>query len=280
VVCSQCSSQLATEARVCGICGAPVQEQLFPLLPSLAAESTFQTAVAPVPVPQPPYAAFVSLALGLGLCLSIVAFNVSYNLAQGEWRVYPWSVLAYPAAVLCMLLMPRTWRRIESIPDELGRDKSLLRRAAVFSVLFVVIALIVGRKIGADGRATGQLIDDFHEMSRIGKRISQVRNSVEGNVPAHIVMYKEIEPDVIAFNAILQKLDAELPSYDDKFPSQHQQTLRTMNSVKIGLARAGLLERQIEVAREIEALAPAPRWKAWQERMQPLLEAETALDKR
>ena len=266
------------EARVCRMCGAAVQEELFPAWPALTTEGTAQPPLAQISVPQPPYAAFVALALGLGLCLSVIAFNVSHNLAQGQWRVSPWSLVAYPLAVLCMLWMPRTWRRIESIPDEFGRDPKLLGRSTGFALLFIVIAFVVGRKIGTDGRETGQLMDDFHEMSRVGNRISDARKGVEPNVAAHLAMYKEIEPDVERLDTVLRKLDAELPSYDDKFPDQHQRTLRTMNSVKVGLKRASLLEQQIAVAREIETLDPAPRWRAWQGRMQPLLEAETALD--
>lgn len=281
MICYHCATELASasEARVCGMCGTTVQEQLFPALPAITPESTPPSPAAPISLPQPPYAVLVSLVLGLGLCLSVVAFNVSHNLAQGEWRVSPWSLAGSVFAVLCMLLMPRTWRRIESIPDELGLAKTLLRRSAVFALIFIVIAFAVGRKIGMDGRETGQLIGDFHEMSRIGKRISEARNSAERNVPAHIVMYKEIEPDVEEFGAILRKLDAELPTYDQKFPDDHERTLRTMNSVKVGLKRAVLLEQQIAVARAIETLDPAPRWRAWQQYMEPLLDAETALDK-
>jgi len=276
VLCLRCATELPTEAAVCGMCGAAVEQQLTLALPPLPPETT---SPAPVDLPQPPYAVFVSLALGLGLCLAVVAFNVSHNLAQEEWRVSAWSLAASLFAVVCMLLMPRTWNRIESRSDEHGRDKKILRRSAIFALLFIVIASLVGAKIGMDGREIGQLIYDLHEMSRISKRISRARNQVERNVPAHIAMYKELEPDVDAFGAVLEKLDAELPTYDDKFPNEHQQTLRTMNSVRIGLERAKLLEQQIAVARDIENLDSAARWQAWQERMQPLLDAETALDK-
>jgi hypothetical protein len=215
----------------------------------------------------------------LGLCLSVVAFNAAHNLGQGYWRVSAIALMACVAAIVLMLWLPRVWRRIEAHPDELGHQKSLLRRTIFFVLVFMMTAAIVGLEIGKDGKATGQLVQDFHEMRIVGERISEARNSVEPSVPAHIVMYKAIEPDVRDLDAILRKIQAELPAYDDRFPDVHEQTLKSMASVNTGLKRASLLQEQIAVARDIESLDPAPRFQAWKQRMQPLLDAETALDK-
>jgi hypothetical protein len=234
---------------------------------------------APVPPAQPHYAAFASVALGLGLCLAVVAFIAADNLAHGYWRISFVAVVCSVMAVLLMLRLPFAWRRLEKYPDEFGHQKNLLRTSTIFVLLFVATAAIVGAAVGKSGSETAQLIADFHEMADLGKRISEARNSVDPNVPDHIVMYKEIEADVHSLDAVLRRLQAELPVYDDKFPLQHEDTLKSIDSVHIGLKRTNLLLQQIAVAREIEPLDPHPRFLAWKERMQPLLDAETALTK-
>lgn len=227
----------------------------------------------------PPYAVFATLVLGLGLCLSVVAFNASHSLAHGFWQVSPFSLFASGVAIVLMLLMPRTWRRIESFPDELGHHKKLLNRSAIFVPLFIAIAATIGAEIGKNGSETAALLADLHEMTEVGDRITKARSHLEPTVPAHIVMYKQIEPDVHTFAAVLLRLQAEYPIYDDKFPSLHAKTMKSIDSIKFGLKRAALLQQQISVAREIEPLDPAPRLQAWKERMQPLLDEEASLDK-
>ncbi|HXJ85249.1 MAG TPA: zinc ribbon domain-containing protein [Candidatus Binatia bacterium] len=277
--CSHCAASLVPDAEFCVKCGAPVDILLYNTLtpptenhpaPAIGLEATREA---------PPYAAFVSMALGMGLCLSVLAFNAAHNLAQGVWRVSLFSIISAVLAVVLMIRMPVTWRKVETQPDQDGSNNKLLRRSAFFVLIFVVTAALVGAKIGKDGKETGQLIDDFHQMSLIGDRISKARNSVEPNVPAHIAMYKQIEPDVQAFGVVLKRIRRELPSYDEKFPEHHETTLKNIDTVNISLKRASLLEQQISVAREIESLDPAPRWQAWEQRMLPLLDAESALEK-
>jgi len=78
------------------------------------------------------------MALTFGLCLAVVAFNAAHNLSQGYWRVSAIALVACVAAVGLMLWMPRTWRRIEVYPDELGHHKKLLQRSIFFVLVFMV----------------------------------------------------------------------------------------------------------------------------------------------
>jgi len=135
----------------------------------------------------------------------------------------------------------------------------------------------VGFEIGKDGQSTGQLVEDLHAMKRVRDRISELRTSVEPNVPSHIVMYREIEADGQELDAILRKIQAELPEYDERFPDAHEQTLTSIASVDLGVKRVGLVQQQIAAARDIESLNPVALFQAWKQRMQPLLDAEIAL---
>jgi hypothetical protein len=283
MLCSTCTTELADDSKSCVKCGAPIDALANRSTETAATSEIVENSFPPVTLAAsqapPPYAAFVSMALGLGLCLSVVTFNAAHNIGQASWRVSPISLIASVVAVVLMMGMPGMWRRTESHPDEPGDHKKLLRRSAFFVLLFVATAAVVGAKVGKDGREAGQLIADFREMSRIGHRISSARNSVEPNVPAQIVMYKQIEPEVRDFDAVLKRIQAELPVYDEKFTDQHEQILKSIDSINLGLKRASLLQQQIAVARDIESLDPAPRIQAWKDRMQPLLDAETALDK-
>ncbi|HYM78777.1 MAG TPA: zinc ribbon domain-containing protein [Candidatus Dormibacteraeota bacterium] len=279
MLCSTCTTELADDSKFCVKCGSPVDQLALPQNTSDVLTTPTAIITDAGPPDPPPYAAFASVALGLGLCLSVVAFIAADNLAHGYWRISFVAVVCSVTAILLMLRLPVTWRRLEKYPDDLGYQKKLLRVATIFVLLFVATSAIVGWTIGKTGSETAQLIADFHEMSAIGKRISQARNSVEPDVPDYIVMYKEIEADVQSFDAVLRRLQAELPVYDDKFPQQHENTLKSIDSVNIGLKRASLLLQEIAVAKDIERLDPHPRFLAWKERMQPLLDAETSLDK-
>ncbi len=290
MLCPACACELADDATLCVKCGAMVGRVANPLTEAAAgmepshpvaeiAPSIIPPAISSLSAPAPPYAIFVSQVLGLALCLSILAFNAADNLAHGYWRIRLVAVVSSIAAIVLMLRLPGTWHRIEAGGDSEEHPKKLLRRSLVFVLLFIAAAAIVGAAIGKSGRETGKLIADYKEMSRLGSRISQARNAAERNVPANIDMYKDIEGDVQAFDAVLHRLQAELPVYDDRFPDQHEVTSKSMESIEVGLKRASLLKRQIVVARDIEALDPDPRWQAWKDRMQPLLDAEAELDK-
>ena len=155
----------------------------------------------------------------------------------------------------------------------------LRSRGIVFGVLFFGTAAVVGYGIGKSGDEATRMAHDFGEMSLVGDRISSARNAADRTVPAQLAMYKSIEADVEEFDSVLRKLQPELNVYDGKFPSQHGETAKSIHSIEIGLMRASILKRQIGLAKEIEAFDPASQWSAWQERMQPLLDEEGALDK-
>ena len=280
MLCPSCTAELMPDSNLCVSCGATVDQVTSTAPPpSTLSRSTDPLSVFPQAEPAtPPYALFISMALSFGLCLSVAAFNAAHNLGQGWWRVSPITLLASLAAVVLMFSMPRVWRRIEAFSDEQKHQKKLLRRSIYFVLGFMATAAIVGFEIGKDGKATAQLVLDFHELSVVRQRISDARNSVEPNIPSHLVMYKQIETDVQAFGTVLRKIQVELPAYDERFPDQHEETLKSIQSVTLGIKRAGLLEQQITVARDIEGLDPTARFQAWEHRMQPLLDAESALD--
>lgn len=73
-------------------------------------------------------------------------------------------------------------------------------------------------------------------------------------------------------------MQVELPVYDDKFPASHDETLKSIRSVDVELKRTDLLKQQIGVARDTELFDPVAQRRTWQERMQPLLDAESDLD--
>jgi hypothetical protein len=252
---------------------------------SPAIEGSVTTPVAPTeffkpsaPIPEPPpYAAFVGQVLGLALCLSILAFSAAYNVAHSFWRVSPVAVIAFVLAIILMVRLPGALRRIER-PDNASDQKKLAWLSCVFVALFLVTATIVGMAIGTSGKETGQLLADSEARLRIAKTISEARDTAAQTIPAQIEMYKEIEPVVQVYGDVLRRMQVELPVYDEKFPTAHDKTLRSIRSVDLELKRADLLKQQIGVARDIELFDPAAQKSTWRERMQPLLDAETDLD--
>jgi hypothetical protein len=139
-------------------------------------------------------------------------------------------------------------------------------------LLFLTTAAIVGNAIGNSGKEAVQMASDFRQMSRIGDRISQARNAVSRTIPAHLEMYKSIETDVQEFDTSLRRLQTDLATYDGKFPNQHDETVKSIHEIEVGL------RQEIGVAKEIESLDPALQWSVWQNKMQPLLDAENKLD--
>ena len=116
-------------------------------------------------------------------------------------------------------------------------------------------------------------------MTTGGNRISKARGAVEATIASYLQMYKAIEPDVEELESTLRRLKTELAVYDRKFPAQHDQTSKSIAGIETGLRRAALLKRQIEVAKQIDALGPRQQFAAWQTLMLPLLANEEALDK-
>jgi hypothetical protein len=163
--------------------------------------------------------------------------------------------------------------------DVLLRRKKLIRRSILFAVLFIGTAVLVGNGIGASGAETNSLIADSDQMSRLGERISNARNAAERNVPAQVVMYKSIEPDVEQLRSVLAKLQEEWASYDRKYPSQHETVARTLRGIDTGVKRTALLRQQIAAAKEIGNIDDADeQFRTWRKTMQPLLDRENELD--
>ena len=296
--CGHCGNQRAAAEKFCKYCGHQISSATFqdPLANapntsgfamSATAESGINTApptvagTQPEPLTReaPPYAIFVSQVLGFTICGCVVVFNISNDSARGYWHS---TFSTAVASVLAMVLIPfvlNCWRRMKILTEnEANHRGKLLMRTVVFALLFLTTAAIVGNAIGNSGKEAVQMASDFRQMSRIGDRISQARNAVSRTIPAHLEMYKSIETDVQEFDTSLRRLQTDLATYDGKFPNQHDETVKSIHEIEVGLRRASLLKQEIGVAKEIESLDPALQWSVWQNKMQPLLDAENKLD--
>lgn len=164
-------------------------------------------------------------------------------------------------------------------PDVLLRRRKLVRRSIFFAALFIGTAVLVGAEIGISGAETNSLLSDIDQMSRLGDRISNARNTAERTVPAQLQMYKSIEPDVQQLSSVLIKLRDEYAIYDNKYPSQHDTVTKTLSGVETGIQRMALLRQQIATAKEISEVDDADeQFRMWQTKMQTLLDRENALD--
>jgi len=303
VLCRNCGSEVPEIAKFCLSCGTEIGSttsevaiQTPTLTPDVTASDLSVTGGATSVVASlhaemgstqsaasahdVPYARFLLHSLGFALCISVIAFEIADSSAHGHWRLSTTLVVAAVLAMVFLLLAHRHWARIKkSAFDDAVYRRKLLSRSVIFTLLFVITAAIVGGAIGKSGRETGEMVADLREMSRIDARISQARNEAARTVPAQIEMYKSIETDVAEFDAVLHRLQTELAVYDAKFPELHDQTVKSIRTIEVAIRRVIILNEQITVAREIAPLDPAAQWAAWRGRMQPLRNAENALDK-
>jgi hypothetical protein len=242
---------------------------------------------AAVPPAQPEsalYAIFVSLVLGSALFISAVIFNTAQAFARNRWESTISTVVATTAAVLLARSAWGAWRRIVVAEPEEGdmlkrRHRRVLGTSGVILVLFFTTSAIVGAAIGKSRVEAVQLSADLERMTAVGNRISKARSTVEVTIASYIVMYKAIEPDVQDLESTLGRLITELGVYDGKFPTQHEQTSKSIAGMETGLQRVALIKQQIEVAKQIDALDPGQQFTAWKMQMLPLLASEDALDK-
>jgi hypothetical protein len=159
------------------------------------------------------------------------------------------------------------------------RHRRVLRNSAIIILLLFTSAAIVGAAIGQNRAESVQLAADLGRMNTVGDRITKARNAVEANIPAYVLMYKTIEPDVQELDPTFRRLKTELALYDGKFSAQHEQTFKSIAAMETGLRRMTLLKQQIELAKQIEVLNPSQQFGAWKTQMLPLLDSEEALDK-
>jgi hypothetical protein len=300
--CGRCGAPIPVDSRFCPRCGNAVlvvQHSVPPpAIPATIAASnrstapdvtgnaylTSQPVLAATASPEsrpPTYAVFAVQILSSALLASLVVFNVADEAARGHWSSTLPSIVAALILLFVVGLVVKGWHRLRDTDREnnVSYGKKILSRGVVFTLLFMFTAGIVGNAIGRNGDEAAQMASDFRTMSLVGDRISQARNAVDRTIASHVEMYKSIEGDVEQFDTILQRLRTEINLYDGKFPSQHDETAKSIQSIEIGIKRATLLKKQIEVAKEIEPLGPDAQWDEWQHKMQPLLDEEDALDK-
>jgi hypothetical protein len=212
---------------------------------------------------------------------SVVVFDIADDAARGHWSSTLSSIMAASILVFAVRRGVKCWRRLREADRENNSayGKKVLSRGIVFTLLFMSTAGIIGYAIGKSGNEAAQMGSDSRTMSLVGDRISHARSAVDTTITSHVEMYKAIEADVPQFEAVLRRLRTDFDIYDGKFPSQHDETAKSIRSIEVGIKRASLLKKQIEVAREIEPLAPDAQWDEWQQKMQPLLDEENSLDK-
>jgi hypothetical protein len=243
-------------------------------------QSPVNSPTVPVPAAAPfPYVRIVVSSLTAALCAAVVVFIVADDVARTEWNSIATIIIAAAICVFAVRTSMQT-ANAQSVHSEvfaLNRTK-LLRRAWFFTLAFCAIAGIVGYEIGTSGIETSKLFADLKQMSSIGDRISQARNSAERTVGGQIVMYKSIDDDVRQFDVVVNRLTTEIALYDGKFPAQHEANAKTISSIATAVKRAKLLRQEIELAKSIEALDPQSQWNIWQSGMQPLLTQEDSLD--
>jgi hypothetical protein len=212
--------------------------------------------------------------------LSIISFDLANDFARGKFTSLPMDVIACIGCVLFLKLAVDKWKSLEQMstePDIAVRRWKLLFRSISFAVVFVTIAGIVGFEIGTSGSETNSFVADIREMSSIGDRISQSRDSAGNTLPDQIAMYKSIEQDVEKLSSVLTRLRSEAKIFDQKYPAQRETNQKTIQSIEIGLKRASLLREQIAVAKDLEQLDSTAQWDEWNTRMQPLVDNENAL---
>jgi hypothetical protein len=275
--CHNCFLDLAADAEICSNCGAAIATTSATEVTSVQTESALDKSETDRPVASsqtPPYAIFVGLVLGLSLSLAILAFNTADDVAHGYLHIFPVAIIAALFAAGFMALMPSIWNKIESRDQNASVQRRVLVLSILFLLLFVGFSAVVGEAIGAMGKEAGQFLADAAERRKLGKRLAQVRDSMQGSIPSQIATYKEIGPAVERFDVVLHRLEVELPIYDKKFPAQHSNTLTTLSWVETDLRRNDLLKQEIRVAADIEALDAATQEQLWKERIQPLRDAE------
>ncbi len=223
-----------------------------------------------------PYARLVAQFLACCLLISIGIFTVAHCVSRRQYGAVAAGVAAFCIAAAVMVAQSTTydWNRLKL--GQLGATVSrlhsrLLRTAMIICALFCVSAGMLGTTIGRRGAQTAALIDDLARMSELATRISNARAGADTTIPAQLAMYKEIEPDVSRWQSLLQRVKMELSAYDDRFPSQHAQTVQSLGNIEGGLRQADLLKQQIAVAKQIERLDAGEREAEWDKKMMRLL---------
>jgi hypothetical protein len=231
-----------------------------------------------------PYASFVSLLLGSYLLISVLVFDVAHALARSRWESTTSAVVAIVSVAFLAAFVRRAWRRVivaEPAGDPMfaRRHRRVLWTSTVIAMFFVSTAAVVGAAIGQSRAEAARLSSDVERMNTVGGRISRARNAVEHTIASYVQMYKAIEPDVQELESTLQRVRIDLGIYDAKFPGQDEETHKSIASVETEQRRAALLKRQIEVAKQLDALDPNQQLAVWHAQMQPLLAEEEGLDK-
>lgn len=228
-----------------------------------------------------PYARFVLQILASCFFASVGVFGLFEAMARNTTA---FTILVFSILLTAALAWSarKTWRRILMVEprSELKakrRHRKILVTSAVFVLLYLVLAALLGSVIGQNRAESIQFNFDADHQKELADRISKARNVVSANIPSYLGMYTAIEPDVKEYASTLLRVRADLGIYDGKFPAQHEGTQRYKASIEREIRRSELLTQQIAVAKQIELLDESQQWAAWQRDMVPLLKAEDGL---
>jgi hypothetical protein len=172
------------------------------------------------------------------------------------------------------------WNQIKSRTDLRTQPRKLVMVLSCIGIVFLATAGLLGWRIGDARGKIFAIQEDWAHFSEVGHRISDRRNRVGDQIPAHVAMYREISPDVREFRATTSRLLSELREYDEDNPDYHPQTQKSLDSLKVAEARGELLQKEVDLAAAISALDEAQQPLRWAAEMVPLLEREQALDSR
>jgi hypothetical protein len=154
-----------------------------------------------------------------------------------------------------------------------------VRTIALFFIVGLGGGMILGARVGKSGMETESYVKDINQYVETGDRISQARNGARRTLEGQLAMYQQIEPDVIALKALVERLISENSEYAAKYPAARSTTAKSGANFENTSKRAELLLQQIAVAKEIRSLPDQDSQRAlYREKMTPILEAEERLD--
>ncbi len=217
------------------------------------------------------------LALAAIVCASIALFFIVQDSLMHAIKdtFLKGGPLAIAAVVLAKLLVDQS-KHIRSHPEPRGFN-NLLKASLYVALMFLTVAGLVGWQLGTRRYAFDAMITDWAHLSQVGRRISDQRNATD-NLEGQLAMYKAIESDVADMDTTASRLLDEERQFADRYPEYRMESEKESADVQVCLNRARLLQQQIAVAKKISAQDLQQRPVLWVRQMQPLLDAESALD--
>jgi hypothetical protein len=230
-----------------------------------------------------PYGKFVLQLLLSCFCAAVGVFAMFDAFARNTTAFAIEGISTALTLVFCWLAWT-TWKSIRESESKSElksrrRVRSALVTSAVFILLYLGLAALLGSVIGQNRAEAVQLNSDIQYQRDLADRLTKARSAASNTIPSYIEMYEGIEKDVKTYSLVNLKLKEELEAYDGKFPAQHLATQKFIASIEREVRRSEMLTKQIATAKQIALLYGYQQGAAWQSDMVPLLKEEDALDK-